>query len=102
MEPGLGQGLGLGLESLPRLAGAGRPVRACRLGTVGSAAGVGAAAATPAGLGAGGQPDVEPDCELLGILEQRNLDSDLIGFLIERSMAVECYSVQRVLLLGRR
>lgn len=61
MEPGLGQRLGLGLESLPRLATSGRADRPLGLGTLGTPARVGAAAATSTGLGAGGSTDVEPD-----------------------------------------
>jgi hypothetical protein len=78
MEPGLGQGLGLGLESLPRLAGPGRPVRSGGLGTLGPTAAVGAAATTSGAVGAGGEPDVEPHRRQLGVLEQRSMDSDLV------------------------
>jgi len=80
MGPKLGQGLGLGLESLPRLARVGRPVPRSSggLGTLGPRAGLGAAAATSTVVGTRGQPDVEPHCQQLGILEQRSMDSDLI------------------------
>ena len=44
MEPGLGQSLRLGLESLPRLARSGRPKWSGGLGALGARAGVGAAA----------------------------------------------------------
>jgi hypothetical protein len=77
MGPGLGQGLRLGLESLPRLARSGRPKWSGGLGTLGSPAAVGAAAATSTAVGAWGSADVEPDCQWLGILEQPNMDSDL-------------------------
>ena len=77
MESGLGQGLELGLESLPRLATSGRPVWSGRLGTLGAPAAVGAAATASRAVGAWGPADVEPDCQRLGILEQRNMDSDL-------------------------
>lgn len=74
MGPGLGRRLRLGLESLPRLARCGRPTW---VGALGTSAGMGAAAATPAVVGAWGSADVEPDCQCLGILEQRNMDSGL-------------------------
>lgn len=61
MESGLGQRLGLGLESLPRLATSGRPDRPVGLGTLGTPAGVGATAATTTGVGARSSTDVEPD-----------------------------------------
>ena len=77
MGPGLGQHLGLGLESLPRLARSGRPVRSGGLGTLGAAAAMGGAAATSPVVGARGSADVEPDCEWVGILEQRNMDPGL-------------------------
>jgi hypothetical protein len=77
MEPELGQNLRLGLESLPRLARSGRPNRSDGLPPLGSSAAVGAAAATPTAVGARGSADVESDCQWLGILEQRNMDSDL-------------------------
>lgn len=77
MGPGLGQRLGLGLESLPRLATSGRPVWSGGLGTLGAPAAVGAAAATSTAVGARGSADVEPDCKCLGVLEQRNMDSGL-------------------------
>jgi hypothetical protein len=75
--PGLGQGLRLGLESLPLLARSGRPKWSGGLGTLGTPAGVGAAAATSTAVAAWGSADVEHDCQWLGILEQRNMDSDL-------------------------
>lgn len=63
---------------MPRLATPWRPVRPGGLGPLGAATGVGAAAATPTGLGARGADDVEPDrCRQLGNLEQRNLDPHL-------------------------
>ena len=68
MESGLGQGLELGLESLPRLAGSGRAVWPGGLGTLGPPAAVGAAAAASTGVGARSQPDVEPNRQWLGIL----------------------------------
>jgi hypothetical protein len=74
MEPGLGRRLRLGLESLPRLARFGR---ANWVGALGTPAGVGAAAAATTVLGARGSADVEPDCQCVGILEQRNMDSGL-------------------------
>jgi hypothetical protein len=77
MGPGLGPRLGLGLESLPRLATLGRPVCSRGLRTLGPSAAVGIAAATSTAVGTRGQPDVEPDCQWLGILEQRHLDADL-------------------------
>ena len=80
MEPGLGHGLRLGLESLPRLARSGGPKWCGRLGTVGTDAGVGPAAASAAGVGAGGSSDVEPDHRCLGFLEQRNMDRGLARF----------------------
>jgi hypothetical protein len=46
-------------------------------GPLGSPAAVGAAAATSTAVGAWGPADVEPDCQWLGILEQRNMDFDL-------------------------
>jgi hypothetical protein len=69
--PGLGQRLRLGLESLPRLATSGRPVWSGGLGTMGPPAAVGAAAATSTAVGTRGQPDVKPDRQWVGILEQR-------------------------------
>jgi hypothetical protein len=77
MEPGLGEYLGLGLGSLPRLARSGRPVWSCGLGTLGSSAGLGAPAAASPAVGTRGQHDVESHCQYLGLLEQRNMDSDL-------------------------
>jgi hypothetical protein len=77
MGPGLGQGLQLGLESLPRLARSSSPKRSVGLGTLGSPAAVGAAAAASTVVGARGSADMEPDCQWLGVLEQRNMDSDL-------------------------
>ena len=62
MGPELGDGLRLGLESLPRRARSGRPNRSGRLRTLGSPADVGAAATTSTAVGAGGAGDVEPDC----------------------------------------
>jgi len=61
MEPRVGQCLGLGLESLPRLATSGRADRPGGLGALGTPAGMGATAATPTGVGARGSNDVEPD-----------------------------------------
>jgi hypothetical protein len=78
VEPGLEHRLGLGLESLPRLATRGRPVGARGLRPLGSSAALGATTAGTAAVGAGRQLDVEPDCSRLGILEQRNLDSVVI------------------------
>jgi hypothetical protein len=60
---------------MPRLAGRGKPGW---LGPVGTSAGVGDTAAGPAGVGAGGAADVEPDRTGLGFLEQRDLDAGLI------------------------
>ena len=80
MEPGLGHRLQLGLESLPRLARSGRPKRSGGLGTLGTAAAVGPAAATCAAVGARGSADVEPDRQRLGILEQRNMDPGLTAW----------------------
>jgi hypothetical protein len=63
---------------MPRLATPGGPVRAGGLGALGTATGVGAAAATATGLGARGTDDVEPDgSRQLGDLEQRSMDADL-------------------------
>ncbi|OBJ00891.1 hypothetical protein A5625_26030 [Mycobacterium sp. 1465703.0] len=61
MEPGLAQRLGLGLASLPRLARSGRTERASGVGALGSAAGMGAAAATATAVGTRRAADVEPD-----------------------------------------
>jgi hypothetical protein len=77
MGPGLGPRLGLGLESLPRLATLGRPVCSRGLRTLGPSAAVGATAAGSTAVGARGEPDVEPDCQRVGILEQRDMDSGL-------------------------
>jgi|SRR5947208_7488861 hypothetical protein len=77
MGPRLGQGVRLGLESLPGLARSGRPKRTGGLGALGTAAAVGAAAATSTAVGAWGTADVEPHRQRLGILEQRNMDSRL-------------------------
>lgn len=79
MESGLGQRLGLGLASLPRLATPGRPDRPLGLGTLGTPAGVGTAAAASTGVGARCPTDVEPDRRGLGPLEQRNMDAHLSG-----------------------
>jgi hypothetical protein len=38
---------------------------------------MGAGAAASSAVGVWGSTDVEPDCQRLGILEQRNMDSDL-------------------------
>ena len=54
MGPGLGQHLGLGLESLPRLARSGRPVWSGGLGPLGPPAAVGAAAAITTAVGTRG------------------------------------------------
>ena len=72
-------GYSLSARSLPRLATSGRPVWAGGLGTLGTPAGVGAAAAASAAVGARRSGHVEPDRERLGVLEQPNMDSDLIG-----------------------
>ncbi len=77
MEARLGQRLRLGLESLPRLARPGRPEWPSGMGALGAATAVGASAATSAIVGARGSADVEPDRQGVGILEQRDLDSDL-------------------------
>jgi hypothetical protein len=77
MGPGLGPRLGLGLESLPRLATLGRPVCFRGLRTLGPSVAVGATAAGSTAVGARGEPDVEPDCQRVGILEQRDMDSGL-------------------------
>jgi hypothetical protein len=77
MEPGLGHRLQLGLESLPRLARSGRPKWSGGLGTLGAPASVGGAAATSPAVGARGSAHVEPDCQWLGILEQRKMDPGL-------------------------
>lgn len=67
---------------MPRLATPRGPVRARGLGPLGTASGVGPAAATATGLGARGSDDVEPDrCRQLGDLEQRDLDAHLIRHL---------------------
>ena len=63
MGPGLGPRLGLGLESLSRLARSGGPVWPGGLGSVGPTAAVGAAAATSTAVGARRSADVEPDRE---------------------------------------
>jgi len=81
----LGEGLRLGLESLPRRARSGRPNWSGRLRALGSRADVGAAATTSTAVGAGGAGDVEPDCEWVGILEQPDLDSDLTRRRLARS-----------------
>jgi hypothetical protein len=70
MGPGLGHRLQLGLEYVPRLAGSAWPGR---LGPMGPAAGMGAAAAAPTAVGARGPVDVEPNAQQLGIMEQRGL-----------------------------
>jgi hypothetical protein len=75
--PGLGESLRLGLESVPRLATSGWPVRTGGLWTLGSAAALGSTAASATIMGARGQRDLEPDRPRLGILEQRNMDPDL-------------------------
>jgi hypothetical protein len=77
MGPGLGQHLRLGLESLPRLARSGKSRWSGGLGTLGTSTAVGAVAATSTAVGAWRSADVEPDCQRLGILEQRNMDSAL-------------------------
>jgi hypothetical protein len=78
MEPGLGQRLGLGLASVPRLATPGWTVRTGGVGALGTSAAMGSPATTSAGLGARGANDVEPDRRRqLGNLEQRGLDSAL-------------------------
>jgi len=59
MGPELGEGLRLGLESLPRRT---RPNRSGRLRALGSPADVGAAATTSTAVGARSIGDVEPDC----------------------------------------
>jgi hypothetical protein len=79
MGPRLEHRLGLGLESLPRLATCGRPVCARGLRSLGSSAALGATAAGSTAMGARRQPDVEPDCSRLGVLEQRSMDSVLTG-----------------------
>jgi hypothetical protein len=61
MRPGLGHCLQLGLESVPRLARSGGPRRSGGLGTMGTTAAVGAAAATSTVVGARCATDVEPD-----------------------------------------
>lgn len=68
---------------MPRLARPG----AGRVGTVGSAAAVGTAAAPSTGLGAAGAFDVEPDKGRVGVLQQRDMDSGLTprGFPIAAS-----------------
>ena len=48
-------------------------------GWLGPASAVGAAAATAAAVGALGSRDVEPRCESLGVLEQRDVDAGLTG-----------------------
>jgi hypothetical protein len=48
-----------------------------RAGDPGAPATVGAAAATSTVVGARGSADVEPDCQLLGILEQWDMDPGL-------------------------
>jgi hypothetical protein len=53
MGPGLGPRLGLGLESLPRLATLGRPVCSRGLRTLGPSAAVGIAAATSTAVAPG-------------------------------------------------
>lgn len=77
MGPRLGHRLGLGLEPVPRVATCRRPLWPVGLGTVGSAATVGAAAAASTVVGARGSVDVEPDCQRLGFLEQQDLDPRL-------------------------
>jgi hypothetical protein len=78
MGPGLGWlGQELGLESLPRLARSDRSGWSARLGTLGTPAAVGAAPATSTAVGARGSLDVEPDCQWLGIFQQRNMEPDL-------------------------
>lgn len=76
--PGLGQGLRLGLEPVPRLArscGSEFP-RGC--GALGSPAGLGATGAPSTTVGTWGSADVEPDRRRqLGVLEQRDMDSGL-------------------------
>ena len=63
MEPRLGQHLGLGLGTLPRLARFGRPVWSRRLGALGPSAGVGAAPAASPAVGTRGKYDVESHCQ---------------------------------------
>ena len=66
-----------GTGSLPRLATLGRPVCFRGLRTLGPSVAVGATAAGSTAVGARGEPDVEPDCQRVGILEQRDMDSGL-------------------------
>lgn len=80
MGLGLGGGLRLGLEPVPRLARSSRPKWSGGLGTVGPPAALGVAAAVPTAVGARCSADVEPDRQWLGILEQQNMDSDLNNF----------------------
>jgi hypothetical protein len=87
MGPELGQGVRLGLESLPRRARSGRPNWPGRLRPLGGRAAMGAAAATSTAMGAWRSGHVEPDRERLGILEQPNMDSDLTGCRISQTNA---------------
>lgn len=61
VEPGVGQGLGLGLAPMPRLAAPGRSVRPGRVGALGTAPAMGSAAAASTGLGTRRADDVESD-----------------------------------------
>jgi hypothetical protein len=97
MGPKLGQTLRLGLESVPRLARSGRSNWSNGLRALGSAAAVGAGAAASTALGAWGSSDVEPDCQRLGILEQRNLDPDLTKHRLSQGVWIENPCGQRLL-----
>lgn len=85
MGPELGDGVRLGLESLPRRARAGGPNRSHELGTLGPPAGVGATPATRTAVGTRSSGDVESDGKRLGILEQPSVDADLTRRRLSRS-----------------
>jgi hypothetical protein len=76
MGPELEPGVGLELESVPRLAARGWPGSG-ELGALGTAATVGTAGATPTAMGTRGQHHVEPNGPRVGLLEQRHLADDL-------------------------
>jgi hypothetical protein len=68
---------GTGITATTGNAREARLLRSRGLRTLGPSAAVGIAAATSTAVGTRGQPDVEPDCQRVGILEQRDMDSGL-------------------------